>query len=361
MLQGSFDILSPGLAAEAVEEAYALRLDGSVQVYPSYVNRVYGLKDEEGRHFVAKFYRPGRWSREAVLDEHRFLADCLEADLPVAVPLPNDEGETLSELLLEEEGGADPAAAGLPGAAAAPAAAAAEDGLPFLFALFPRSGGRNFDPETDEDWLRLGALAGRLHAVGRRRPAPARLRLGPELAAARLEELLGLEAGEGGGGCIVHPEFAAEFEELAREALAAAALRFEGCPVQRVHGDLHRGNILDRPGTGLVLLDFDDMAMGPPAQDLWLLLPGRAADCGRELSLLEEGYSEFSSLDPSAYGLFEPLRLHRMLHFLVWRARQRGDHWFRREFPDWGGRAFWMKETEDLRDELEVLRDGARL
>ncbi|MBL8965595.1 MAG: serine/threonine protein kinase [Spirochaetaceae bacterium] len=338
MAGGSFDMLSPDLAAGAVEEAYGLGLDGSVQVYPSYVNRVYGLRDEEGRPLVAKFYRPGRWSREALEDEHRFLADCREAELPVAAPLPNGEGETISELVFEREG-EDARAGGEP--------EAGEEEV-FRFALFPRMGGRNFEPETDGDWLRLGALASRLHAVGRRRAAPARLRLGPELAESHLAEILGL----------VHADLRAEFEELAREALALAAPRFGGVALQRVHGDLHRGNVLDRPGEGLVILDFDDMTTAPPAQDLWLLLPGRAGDCARELALLEEGYSEFGMIDPTSYALFEPLRLYRMLYFLTWRARQRGDYWFKREFPDWGSKAFWLQETGDLREELDAL--GAR-
>jgi len=33
------------------------------------------------------------------------------------------------------------------------------------------------------------------------------------------------------------------------------------------------------------------MVTGPPIQDLWLLLPGRASDCAKELSVLVEGYS----------------------------------------------------------------------
>ena len=48
-------MLSPETAASAVEAAYGLDLDGSVQVYPSYVNRVYGLRDSEGGGWVVKF------------------------------------------------------------------------------------------------------------------------------------------------------------------------------------------------------------------------------------------------------------------------------------------------------------------
>ncbi len=339
-MNSGFDLLSPPLAIEALEEAYALRLDGTVQAYPSYVNRVYGVRDESGRGFVAKFYRPGRWPLAALEDEHRFLRDCVQAAIPVAVPLCNLDGESISELVLET----DDAGAG--------------DAASLFFALFPRVGGRNFEPETEADWLRLGTLVGRLHAVGRASAAPGRPRLGPELAQANLAAILPL----------VSPDLAAEFEELACEGLERAAPRFDGLPVQRIHGDLHRGNILDNPERGLVLLDFDDMMMGPAAQDLWLLLPGRAAESGRELALLEEGYAaaaasetaatEASALGVASFALFEPLRFYRMIHFLAWRARQREDYWFRREFPEWGSRAFWLKEIEDLRDALVHLRAG---
>ncbi|MEW6549840.1 MAG: serine/threonine protein kinase, partial [Spirochaetota bacterium] len=101
--------------------------------------------------------------------------------------------------------------------------------------------------------------------------------------------------------------------------------------------------------------DFDDMMEGPPVQDLWLLLPGSARESARELSLLEEGYSEFSFLAPGSLGLVETLRFYRMLHFLAWRSLQRGDAWFARDFPDWGGRAFWLRELEDFRGQAAVI------
>jgi Ser/Thr protein kinase RdoA (MazF antagonist) len=331
-----FDSLSPEIAAEAVEEAYGLDLDGPVEIYPSYVNRVYGLREEEGRGFVAKFYRPGRWTREAILDEHRFMADCAAAELPLAVPLPDADGETLAELSLESD---SPDGKG-----------AVEES--YFFALFPKMGGRNFDAESDEDWLRLGSIVGRLHAVGRQGRAPNRLSLTPELTASYVAQLA--------SGGLIHPDCLGEFEELAREGLELAAPRFEGLHLQRIHGDLHRGNILDRPGSGLLLIDFDDMMTGPAIQDLWLLLPGRASDSGKEIGLLSEGYEEFASLDPREYGLIEPLRLMRMLYFLAWRASQRNDYWFKREFPDWGGKAFWIQEVEDLRDQVGVLRESSR-
>src|SRR5512145_1120385 len=67
---GAFDLLGPEAVVQAAESRLGgLRLDGTVSVYPSYVNRVYGLRGEDGRELVAKFYRPGRWGRAAILEE----------------------------------------------------------------------------------------------------------------------------------------------------------------------------------------------------------------------------------------------------------------------------------------------------
>lgn len=324
---GSFDDLAPDLATYAVEQAYSLRLDGVLVPYPSYINRVYGVRDEDGHEYIVKFYRPDRWNEAMVRDEHRFLLDCAKAELPVVPPIPDADGETLEILSLEAEGG--------------------HDEFTFPFALFPKMGGRNFDPEGDDDWKRLGALVGRLHLVAGRAEAPARAVCEPELTVGFVEELL--------SGGFVHPEIQDELKSICLTTLGRLHPLFEGARFHRLHGDLHRGNILDRPGTGLLLFDFDDMMVGPAVQDLWLLLPDRAEESRRELALLLEAYEQFHPFDPATFKLIEPLRFMRMVYFLAWRARQSGDFWFKSSFPDWGTKAFWIKEVEDLRDQAEVI------
>jgi Ser/Thr protein kinase RdoA (MazF antagonist) len=330
MLAGSFESLSPDVVVRAVEEAYGRPLDGTLEAYPSYVNRVYGLRGEDGERYVAKFYRPGRWSREAVLDEHRLLLDCAEAEVPVIAPLAAD-GKTLHEATGSGDNG-DQA---------------------FLFALFPRTGGRTYEPESDEDLRRLGSLLGRCHAAAALRDAPHRVTCTPEaLTAPFVDELL-----EDG---LVHPDCRDEFKTLCVDTLETARPLFAGVPLRRIHGDCHRGNIIDRPQQGLALIDFDDMMMGPPVQDIWLILPGYASESRRELALVLEGYERFAAFDRDALTLIEPLRFMRMIYFLAWRARQRSDYWFRESFPDWGSEAFWIKETEDLRVQAEVVREALK-
>jgi len=68
--------------------------------------------------------------------------------------------------------------------------------------------------------------------------------------------------------------------------------------------------------------------------------------------MLLDGYEEFLPFDRGELDLIEALRVMRMIHFLAWRTVQRHDNWFRRQEPEWGNRAFWIRELEDLRDQI---------
>ncbi|HEY9592915.1 MAG TPA: phosphotransferase, partial [Spirochaetia bacterium] len=158
-------------------------------------------------------------------------------------------------------------------------------------------------------------------------------------------------------GGLVHPDCRDDFIAVCQGTIDAIRPLFDGVPIQRIHGDCHRANIIDRPGTGLVLIDFDDMMSGPVVQDLWLVLPEHAEGSRRELAMLLEGYEQFHPFDRTTLRLIEPLRFMRMIYFLAWRARQRNDYWFRESFPDWGTKSFWAKELEDLRDQADRIRE----
>ena len=322
----SFDLLTPYVAAQAVESVIPTPVDGALTGYPSYVNRVYGFGADDGEEYVAKFYRPGRWSWQAIEEEHRLVAACAGEELPVVAPLADGDGDTLHAVT----------------------AADGEAQQEYLFAVYPKRGGRNFDADRDQDWLRIGALVGRLHAVMAGGEAAHRLTCLPRAATAQFIADLELAG-------VVAPDAAGEFFDLAGRAVALIAPLFEGVALQPVHGDCHRGNILDRAAGGLLLIDFDDLMVGPAVQDLWLLLPGRVHDSRRELELLLEGYEQFRPFDRRTVRLIEPLRLMRMIYYLAWSALQRHDPGFRSSFPRWGGAAFWAQEVEDLRTQLDVI------
>jgi Ser/Thr protein kinase RdoA (MazF antagonist) len=157
---------------------------------------------------------------------------------------------------------------------------------------------------------------------------------------------------------VIPEQFRDSYGGCARQLLDLSAPAFEGVERIRIHGDCHRGNILDRLEEGLLLIDFDDMAMGPPVQDLWLLLPDRAAASAREINLFLDGYERFRKFDRSSLRCIEALRAMRMIYFLAWCGRQVDDFQFKRNFPDWGGASFWQREINDLREQAGFVMDS---
>ena len=77
------------------EEELETRLTGLCRPYNSYINRIFELAAEDGTGLVIKFYRPGRWSKEALQDEHDFLLELTEAEIPVIAPLPLKDSKTI--------------------------------------------------------------------------------------------------------------------------------------------------------------------------------------------------------------------------------------------------------------------------
>ena len=315
-----FEALTPDRIITAVEAATERRLTGMASPFPSYINRVYELQDEEGERLVAKFYRPGRWSPEALRDEHAFVLDCQREEIPVVAPMPLAGGDTLAHV----------------------------EGI--AFAVFPKRGGRELELYEEEEWKRVGALLGRLHVAAATRTASARINLHPELSLREdVRQLV-----EGGH---IPPSCRAPFLAVVDRIVEACHGLFELAEPIRIHGDFHRKNLLHRPGEGIMVIDFDDMMTGPAVHDLWLLLPDHANRCRREIDLLLTGYEQFREFDDRTLRLIEPLRAMRIIYFLAWCGRQSGDYQFRRNFPDWGTDGFWRKETSDLEKQLQVIRE----
>lgn len=314
----NFNALTPDVILDAVEAALGVQLSSLTHPLNSYINRVYELAARDGTRLIAKFYRPGRWRRAAVMDEHRFVLECVEEEIPVVAPMPLLDGSTIGE------------AAGI------------------LFAVYPKRRGRELEPCSEDDWRRLGRLVARLHLVGCRRAAPARLRLHPATTTAA--DIRTLQ--EGG---FVPRQSLALFQEVTGALMKRMLPLFADVALLRIHGDCHRGNLLDRPDEGLVIIDFDDMAVGPAIQDLWMLLPDYAEHVRHELNLIAEGYEDFREFDWGSLKLIEPLRAMRMLYYLAWCSQQTTDPTFQQRFPDWGNDAFWRREISALQQQLEVV------
>lgn len=311
--------LSPDRVLEAVETA-GFEPSGHCFTLNALENRVYDVRLEDGSQVVAKFYRPGRWSREAILEEHAMLFALEAAEIPVCVPLRLADGATLSAI---EE---------------------------IHYAVWPRTGGRSPDELNDDQVQVLGRLLARIHNVGATIDASHRRRLDSQSVA--LEALTFLEDGD-----FLPPTCAARYRRAVEELVAVFDERMEGVATHPIHGDCHVGNLLlgDR---GWFFLDFDDMVVGPAAQDVWMLLPGRDAFAARQRSLLVDAYREFRDFDARTLDLIEPLRGFRFVFYAAWIARRWEDPAFPDAFPHFGTDAYWENETRDLEEQLEVIVRG---
>jgi len=283
-------------------------------------NRVYDLRLEDERHIVAKFYRPGRWTREAILEEHRFLADLREAEIPVCAPLPFPGGETL----LEVEG--------------------------IHFAIWPRTGGRSPDELADDQIQILGRLLARIHNVGAARDAPHRARLDAPTSA--LAPLAFLE-----DRSFLPAQCARRYRSCVEQVAEIYTERSRGVPVHRIHGDCHMGNILCGD-SGWFFLDFDDMVVGPAVHDVWMLLPGRDSEGFRQRSLLIDAYRQFRDFESPWLRLVEPLRAFRFVFYAAWIARRWEDSAFPAAFPHFGTADYWENETRDLEELVARISSG---
>jgi Ser/Thr protein kinase RdoA (MazF antagonist) len=316
----NFDNLTPDVMIDAVECALDCPMLGLAAPLPSYINRVYEFETSERQRVVAKFYRPGRWKREAIEAEHRFVADCAADDIPVISPLTLPNGKTLAET---------------------------DDGI--IFTVFPKRFGREVEINDDEAWRRIGMVVARMHLAGARAEAPERLLLDPRATTAnQMRYLL--------DGHHVSPIYHDEFERIVSEILEIIDPLFEDIEYIRIHADLHRANILERPDEGLMIIDFDDMMEGPPIQDLWLLLPEHLHKSRRELDLILDGYSQLRDFEFETIRLVEPLRAMRIIYFLSWCSTQMNDYKFQHNFPDWGNDAFWRREISDLQHQLQLIK-----
>ena len=316
----SFASLTPDRVLDAVEVG-GLRSTGRCLPLRAFENRVYEVELDDERRLVVKFYRPGRWSRETILDEHAFLAELAAAELPAVPPLDLGTGSTLLTL----------------------------DGI--FYAAFPKVRGRTLDEADDERLRQIGRLIGRMHAVGAARDAPHRPRLTVErYVHDPLDVLLP-------GGFVREP-LAGRYRDVALRIAEAVAKPLAHARTQRIHGDLHWGNVI-WGSDGPILLDFDDCLVGPPAQDLWLLARGESEEARHGRAELLAGYELFREFDRSTLTLAEPLRALRIIYMSAWIARRWDDRSFQSAFPAFGTDNYWAAEYEQLFAIFESLSSQA--
>lgn len=322
--------LTPEKVLEAVE-ALGVRCTGRVLALNSLENRVYeveldvDLEPGAGRwdaFRVIKFYRPGRWTRDQILEEHQFLKQCAAVEIPVVVPLEFPNGGTLGEV--------------------------GNSGI--LYAIFPKVGGRILDEMSDSELRQIGRLLGRLHNVGGQASFKHRIKLTTDTYGhANLAYLKDNK--------LLPSSIEGYYLGIAERIIRTSEPWFKEAPLQRIHGDCHIGNILWH-GQGCFIVDFDDSLEGPCVQDLWLLTPGRDETAHKQRRLILEGYEMMRSFNHESMRLIEPLRALRMIHFTTWIAKRYEDPAFKQIFVDYGSERYWREQLIALQEVGEALGIG---
>ncbi|MDW7772315.1 MAG: serine/threonine protein kinase [Desulfobulbaceae bacterium] len=321
--QSVFGALTPDTVINLVEEAMGIRCTNLCRSLASYINRVYELEKEDQTGLVIKFYRPGRWSSTALQDEHDFLLELAGQEIPVIPPLTFQNGKTLGS----------------------------HNNI--LFAVFPKCGGRSYDEYSPDQWLELGRLLGRTHAVGANRLPIDRITMRPDKSTReQVDYILGTN--------LIPARLIDEYTKITERLINDIRPLFENIEMIRIHGDCHFGNLIYRPGESFYLIDFDDMAVGPPVQDFWMMLPDYMEGAYAEIDMFLEGYETFRDFDRRTLRLIEPLRGMRFIHYTAWGAYQVVEDGISHAIPDFGTPEYWRQEIDDLADQLDRIRKTPR-
>jgi Ser/Thr protein kinase RdoA (MazF antagonist) len=318
-----YSALTPDVVLDALQSV-GQRPDGRLLALNSYENRVYQVMMEDGPPCVAKFYRPERWSDAQIAEEHAFVRELTEREVPVAAPL-----ELAGRGTLHAFGG-------------------------FRFAVYARLGGRA--PELEDratlEWM--GRFVGRIHAVGASRPFLARPAL--DLASFGEEPRDWLLAHR-----FVPPDLLEAWQSVAALALEGVRRCYDrtgAVGALRLHGDCHAGNLL-WTDDGPHFVDFDDSRSGPAVQDLWMLLPGERAAMASSLADVLAGYESFREFDRRELHLIEALRTLRLLHYSAWIARRWDDPAFPAAFSWFNTQRYWQDRILELREQVALMDEPA--
>ena len=316
----NFSTLTPDSVLNALE-SLGLRCDGRLLALNSYENRVYQIGIEDDKPVVAKFYRPARWTDEAILEEHAFVDELVELEIPV-VPAQTIGGKTL-----HSSGG-------------------------FRFAVFSRHGGR--PPELDDcdtlEWL--GRFLGRIHAIGALKDFEHRPTLDVALFGVEPRDFLLAHD-------FIPKDIEAAYRSVVDQALEGVRHCFDRAGKVkhiRLHGDCHAGNVL-WTDLGPHFVDFDDSRMGPAVQDLWMLLSGERQERVQQLGDVLAGYEDFCEFDPRELHLVEALRTLRLIHYSAWLARRWDDIAFKQAFPWFNTQHYWQDRVLELREQIALMEE----
>lgn len=304
----SFFNLDPESVLKTCENA-GFQPTGLFTQLNSYENRVFDIQLEGSENIIAKFYRPERWTPDAILEEHHFLKELNEAEIPSLNPIKLQNNSTLID----------------------------SNGISVAF--FPKFRGRMPQELSLVDLNRIGQLFARVHNVGAKSKAPNRPYMDTSYYGG-WATLTNLENW-------VVPELKNRYFPAAEDILNFIDERFDPSEFIRIHGDAHKGNILQMQES-YFLVDFDDFCNGPAVQDFWMLLSYNEETLTDEKDAFIEGYQMFREFPFHQLDWIEALRGLRIIMYAGWIAKRWEDPSFPKLFPDFGNFSYWAEEVEAL-------------
>jgi Ser/Thr protein kinase RdoA (MazF antagonist) len=319
MASFDFSLLTPDLIIDGLESAGFSVASGLLPLN-SYENRVYQFHDDNNQRFVTKFYRPQRWSKETILEEHQFALELAEHELPLVAPLVIN-GASLFEY-------AD-----------------------YLFAVFPCRGGRIFEVDNLDQLEWMGRFLGRIHAVSATNTFKHRATMSTDtmLKQAKAQIIMSDFVPKS-----LNIAFFTVLDQVTE--MASEQYQSQNKNLIRLHGDCHAGNIL-WTDAGPHFVDLDDCVMGPAIQDLWMMLSGDRQQQLLQLDTLLSGYEEFFSFESSQLNLIESLRTMRLVNYIAWLCKRWQDPAFPHNFPWFNTEKYWEQQILILKEQFSALQE----
>ena len=318
MSEHPYERLTPDLVIRAVE-SLGYETDARIFGLNSYENRVYQIGISDGSHLVVKFYRPGRWSLDQILEEHQFSKELAALEIPVIPPIELEE-----QSVFEFEG--------------------------FHLAVFPLFIGRPLELDNFANLLVMGRFIGRIHSVGTEANFVNRLEINIDRFAKQSRDFL-LD------NDFIPSDLTVAYETLSQDLISKVETCFGNhgaIKKLRIHGDCHPGNVLWKDNAPN-FVDFDDTMNGPAIQDLWMMLSGSRDQKQAQLLELVKGYNEFFHFPVTELSLIESLRTLRIMNYSAWLARRWVDPAFPRNFPWFNSSRYWSEHILQLREQFSAL------
>jgi len=317
MANFDFSLLSPDLIIDGIEST-GIEVASGLLALNSYENRVYQFSNYENQRFVTKFYRPQRWSKATIIEEHQFALELVEHELPIVPPL------VIKQQTLFEYAG-------------------------YYFAIFPCRGGRIFEVDNLDQLEWMGRFLGRIHAVSASKVFHHRITLSADVMLYKSQQTI-LESG------FVPSSLQQPFFTVLDQVIQLAANQYQTEKTIRLHGDCHAGNIL-WTDAGPHFVDLDDCLMGPAIQDIWMMLSGDKKQQLLQLDTLLCGYEEFFSFDAKQLNLIESLRTMRMVNYMAWLCKRWQDPAFPHNFPWFNTEKYWEQQILILKEQYAALQE----